>query len=169
MSGDRDFRGASAQRNLARSAKRTHAASSRIMSEIPPKPRISAAGAALVAVGTLAFGGVVILALVSGAESGSRATLPAFLAGVLVGTVSGIIAIRWSAQHVGSEPKRLRTGLTSPIVLAGAGAAALLRLASVRWQVGIVAALCVWFATVMLGASIWIANGGSFARRPRHR
>ncbi len=132
-----------------------------------PKPRMSAGGAALAAVGSLALGGVFVLGLVRGQQPGSPATLPAFLVGMSLGVIGGLIALVWSSRHQDKDTKRPRFGWTSPLVIGAAGAAALLMTTSTQWQVGVVTAICVWFATLMLGASFWIANGQSYTRRPR--
>jgi pimeloyl-ACP methyl ester carboxylesterase len=132
-----------------------------------PKPRMSAGGAALAAIGSLAIGGVFVLGLVRWQQPGSPATLPAFLVGMSLGVVGGLIALVWAARHKDRDTKPPRFAWTSPIVIGAAGAAVLLRATSIRWQVGAVTAMCVWFATVMLGARFWIANGGSDTQRPR--
>jgi hypothetical protein len=132
-----------------------------------PKPRMSAGGAALAAVGSLALGVVSVLGLVGSQQPGSPATLPPFLIGISLGVIGGLIALVWSARHRDRDATPPRFAWTSPIVIGGAVAAALLMTTSTRWQVGVVTTICVWFATLMGGASYWIANGGSFTRRPK--
>jgi hypothetical protein len=132
-----------------------------------PKPRMSAGGAALAAVGSLAVGGVFVLGLVRSQQPGSTATLPPFLVGISLGVIAGLIALVWSARHRGRDAEPPRFSWTSPLVIGGAGAAALLMTTSTQWQVGVVTTICVWFATLMGGASYWIANGGSLTRRPK--